>query len=286
MTLPEIERRQARLARKRKLWTAALSAVILSCVLLCAWSAMHIMPFYGDWYRANHFDEHPAGFLSGPLLLEIEISYDGEPPGNASLVEQATDRQVYGLSEIPERCLPGVLVLAGDFDAGLRPGEYSLRLRPGDNKKLSCRINVLPSEKYIGLDVAPYRSAGNDLWLEIGASYYNASGSAGPGLAITLDGPGYSKTAYAYEPDGPEYEKHVNLSALFYDLGLDVSAGDHITIRANAERRRDDGDGNSVTDYVKAEKSLALSEWPAHDPDGNFDYSPSDTDAYLASLED
>lgn len=282
MTLPEIERRRARLARKRKAWTAVLSSAVLACILACAWSAMRIMPFYGDWYRTNRFDEHPAGFLSGPLLVEVRIEYDGEPPRDARLVESGTGKQIYGLSEDTEESSPGVLVLRGDFDAALRPGDYALKLRPGDNRRLSCDINALPSEKYAGLVVTPYRSRENDLWLMAEASYHHAYNAAGPDLRITLEGADGSEELYAFRADGPEYVKRVNVSALIFDLGL--NPGGRVRITASAERRC--GGEDPETAYVRAEKDLALENWPPYDPGGDFNYDPSDTDAYLARRPD
>ena len=137
--------------------------------VIASWSTMHILPVYGRWYRANHFDEHPIGHLSGPFLLDISIRYDREPPKDAHLVNAETGNHIYGLSEDPDRSRPGLLILTGDFDDTMQKGNYLLKLRPGDNRSLTCNVDILPSRKYMALTATPYRNSNNDLWLEIHA---------------------------------------------------------------------------------------------------------------------
>lgn len=279
MTLPEIQKLRDRLYRKRKRWVLFLSLVMLACILICAWSTMHILPVYGRWYRANHFDEHPIGHLSGPFLLDISIRYDQEPPKDAHLVNAETGNHIYGLSEDPDRSRPGLLILTGDFDDTMQKGNYLLKLRPGDNRSLTCNVDILPSRKYMALTATPYRNSNNDLWLEIHAEFHNAAGTNGPNVSIALNDPEGKIDICSFKPDGPIISKQLNLSALFHDL--DLPAGDLISISAWAEYAVPDGSG---TAYSKKERVLELNAWPTHDPDGPYDYSMADTDTYLASL--
>lgn len=254
------------------------AVLFAACFLACLYAVMRLLPLYGGWYRANHFDQRPVGFLSGPVLLQIDIRYDNEPPRDISLIDLDTGKQIYGLKPVTDPAPdPGHLILSGDFGEQIAPGEYALRLRPGDNRRLSCSVNILPSQKYIKLLTTPYRSADGSLWLAIETEFQNTSIQSGPIVSIRSedpDEPGKFTMLGEFRPGETAYARYLDLSELARALDLDLSGQACFYIRSSAEYAAPDDSG---TAHASTERRVVLADWPEYDPAVRFPFDPGDT---------
>lgn len=282
MTRREAARLRDRLDRRERGWTMALATAMLSGLVLCAYAAMCLMPYYGSWRRENSLGTHPIGTLEAPFSLDIEIRYDAERPKNVHIVNLDTGRHLYGLEEAAqEPGESGILRLSGDFGEDAGNGEYALELTPGTNSVLSCQVSPKPSTRHITASFVPYRSSTGDLWLEVHAGYWSEARNGTTDVTVRLTGQNYSADVYAVRSELPELSARINVSRLLCDLGLDLDKGSSIEMSASAGYDAPDGSGAS---YANKRSSLDLDDWPAYDPDKAFDFSGSDTDAYLESV--
>ena len=262
------------------------AVLFAACSLTCLYAVMRLLPLYGSWYRANHFDQRPVGFLSGPVLLQIDIRYDNEPPRDISLVELDTGKQLYGLEPVTDPAPdPGHLVLSGDFSDRITPGEYALRLRPGDNRKLSYSVDVLPSRKHIKLSVTPYQSEDGGQWLAIETEFQNTSIQSGPIVSIRSedpDEPGKFTMLGEFRPGETAYVRYLDIGELASELNLDLSGQTCFYVRSSAEYAAPDGSG---TAHASTERRVVLADWPEYDPTVRFPFDPDDTGRLIEACE-
>lgn len=262
------------------------AVLFAACFLTCLYAVMRLLPLYGIWYRANHFDQRPVGFLSGPVLLRIDIRYDNEPPRDISLVDLDTGKQLYGLEPVTDPAPdPGHLVLSGDFSDRMTPGEYAVKLRPGDNRKLSCSVDVLPSRKYIKLLATPYRSEDGGLWLAIETEFQNTSIQSGPIVSIRYedpDEPGRSTVLGGFHPGETAYARYLDIGELARALDLDLSGQACFYVQSSAEYAAPDGSG---TAHASTERRVVLADWPEYDLEIRFPFDPDDTGSLLENCE-
>ena len=282
MKLDEIYAASRRLERRRRQTSACFALVVAASLAAAAYGAYGAWPYYDAWSRANRIETRSVGWIDAPALVSVEIRYAGDPPANLSLRNEDTGESRYGaVQEIDEE--NKVIYFSQDLPPDMPSGRYEIALSPGENRKISYKIDVGPSYKYIAAETSAHTDEDGRMWLGVSAHYGHCSEPAGMRLSVQLSGPGYSKSLLDASI-GTDADLILCLDRLCDAAGADISKAASLSVALYAQYEPlGEYDGPvPVTATWKA--SMALDGWPEA-PDGDFGPGMSDTDAFIGPEE-
>lgn len=274
MKLEQIYAKQEKLVKRRRRGKAVCLAVMAAGFAICLYSIARLVPIYGAWARENRHSLISMCRIDTPAYLELDVMYDSpSPPVNLQIVHDETGTILRNLGTTHE---DGVMHISCDIGPDMPSGNWSVRIIPGGNRKISCQADVYPSYRYIDGHAYACRDSDGHIWLCLSGRYDRSRGGRAMSVAVKIHGSEFAETLYDVQANTSIKETWLDLTALATLKSHGMQSAMDIEILMTAEYDPPE-DSDQLIGYAKYQTYIMPDDIPAcehesHDSSATDDY--------------
>lgn len=266
------------LRRKKAAWCGTCMFLIAACACGIAWCAAKLAPYYGSYEYGRRETGIRLDPVEAPSLIEITISYHGDPPENVAVTRDGRNVPDAAVNYDYENRSVTVTL-----DTDVPSDGYGLSLAPADNMLLAYEVRIEPSSSYVDADAEWYAGPDGHLWLGFSASYPSDDGTLY--CFLRGEGNGYQPPVYDARIDsGARYDIDVTALMEVGNVRVDEIHGLKVTFSGNAVIDKMIAPEAGNVKMASKSFSLQMAGIPEYDGDSEHDYDLSYTESYIGSL--